>query len=361
MLIALSWGCSDDGPSGPNPNDYDRQAMLVNWADNIIVPSYQSFADETGTLETAATNFSSNPDQQHLDSLRTQWYEAYKAWQHVASYQVGPAVDLRYRYNMNIYPVDTAGVHDNIAEGSYDLSLPAEQDRQGFPALDYLLYGLGDTDQQILNHYTSHSNADGYQAYLTDVAGRMDSLTNVVLSEWQSGYREQFVQNSGSGSNSSVDMMVNDYIMYFEKVLRSGKIGIPAGRLSGNTLPGHVEAYYRGDISKALFMEALDATQGFFNGRHVGSSGQGESLHSYLDYLEASKNGTDLQVLINARFDSARTQAEQLNDNFAEQIEQNNSAMLQVVDELQKNVVLMKVDMMQALNINVDYVDTDGD
>lgn len=35
--------------------------------------------------------------------------------------------------------------------------------------------------------------------------------------------------------------------------------------------------------------------------------------------------------------------------------------MLQTYDELQKNVILMKVDMLQALNINVDYVDADGD
>jgi hypothetical protein len=35
--------------------------------------------------------------------------------------------------------------------------------------------------------------------------------------------------------------------------------------------------------------------------------------------------------------------------------------MLQTYDELQKNVILLKVDMLQALNINVDYVDADGD
>ena len=35
--------------------------------------------------------------------------------------------------------------------------------------------------------------------------------------------------------------------------------------------------------------------------------------------------------------------------------------MLQTYDELQKNVVNMKVDMLQALNIRVDYVDADGD
>jgi len=35
--------------------------------------------------------------------------------------------------------------------------------------------------------------------------------------------------------------------------------------------------------------------------------------------------------------------------------------MLSTYDGLQKNVVLLKVDMLQALNINVDFVDADGD
>ena len=50
-----------------------------------------------------------------------------------------------------------------------------------------------------------------------------------------------------------------------------------------------------------------------------------------------------------------------MNSSFVDQVETNNSLMLQTYDELQKNVILMKVDMLQALNINVDYVDADGD
>ena len=42
-------------------------------------------------------------------------------------------------------------------------------------------------------------------------------------------------------------------------------------------------------------------------------------------------------------------------------METDNVKMLQAFDELQKLVVLLKVDMMQALSISVDYVDSDGD
>ena len=35
--------------------------------------------------------------------------------------------------------------------------------------------------------------------------------------------------------------------------------------------------------------------------------------------------------------------------------------MLRLYDELQQLTVLLKVDLLQALGINVDYVDADGD
>ena len=43
------------------------------------------------------------------------------------------------------------------------------------------------------------------------------------------------------------------------------------------------------------------------------------------------------------------------------QVEKDNTKMLEAYDELQKAVILLKVDMMQALSISVDYVDSDGD
>ena len=44
-------------------------------------------------------------------------------------------------------------MENNIASDSYDLSLSTEMDKQGFPALDYLLNGVKDSDLEILNVY----------------------------------------------------------------------------------------------------------------------------------------------------------------------------------------------------------------
>lgn len=360
-ILFIAGGCTNNGPSGPNVDDFDREAILVNWADNIIIPSFTEFNATTEQLHSAANTFSQSPTIENLQSVRTAWRSAYLAFQHVSMFEMGKAMEVRFRDNMNIYPTDTLEIHENIQSGSYDLALPSLNNSQGFPALDYLINGLGDTDAEILSHYTVDQNADGYRTYMSDLSFRMDSLSQVVLDHWTGGFRDQFVSNSGNGANSSLDMMVNDYIYYYEKYLRAGKIGIPAGVFSGTPLSGHVEAYYTDAFSKALFMEAFGATRAFFNGDHFGANTSGESLNSYLEYLSTMKNGTDLAALINAQFDQTQQAADALSGHFGEQVETDNSLMLSTYDALQTNVIYLKVDMLQALNINVDYVDADGD
>lgn len=361
FVILIFWSCTDSGPSGPDVDDFDRQAILVNWADNLIIPALTNFAGLTDELNLSANTFTDNPTQQNLNDLRDKWLESYKAWQHVSMFEMGEAMQLRYRDNLNIYPTDTDEIRENIEEGSYNLELPSLNNSQGFPALDYLLFGLSDSDEELLLYYTTHEHSDAYKTYVLDLTNRIDTLTETVLENWTSGFRDEFVSNSGNGANSSLDMMVNDYILYYEKALRAGKIGIPAGVFSGSPLSSHVEGLYSGEFSKTLFMESLNAVQNFFNGTHFGSSETGESLQSYLDFLETMKDGQSLASMINNQFNIAREEAQGLDENFSEQVESDNNKMLSTYDELQRNVVFMKVDMLQALNINVDYVDSDGD
>jgi len=361
LSLFLLWSCSDSSMSGLNEDEFDREAILVNWADNIILPSFSNFASTTVSLNASAQAFADAPDQQSLDNLREAWLESYKAWQHVSMFEMGRAMDLRYRDNMNIYPTDDEEILQNIEEGGYNLELPSLNNSQGFPALDYLLYGLADTDEALLEFYTTGENAAGFKQYITDLTGRMESLTSDVYSHWTSGYRNEFVSNTGGGANSSLDMMVNDYIFHYEKNLRAGKIGIPAGVFSGTPLNGHVEGYYSEIYSKFLLLESIDAAQNFFNGRHFDSEMTGESLRSYLEYLGTTKDGTSLANLIDSQFEEARMEARELNNDLSAQVQTDNTKMLSAYEALQRNVVLLKVDMLQALNINVDYVDADGD
>ncbi len=363
LMGMIVFACSEDESTNPDESDdaFDRKAMLVNWADNIIVPSYTAFNTEAKNLETVINNFTENPSVETLQQTRLTWRESYLTFQHVSMFEIGRAEALNYRNRVNVYPTNTSEVDNLIAEGNYDLSLPSTIDAQGFPAIDYMLNGLAVTNEEIVAFYTTNGNAQNYKDYLNTLAETISTLTETVLNDWNNGYRDTFVDNTSSSASGSVDKLANDYVFYYEKALRAGKVGIPAGVFSNEPLPEKVEAFYKEDISKQLAIEALQATQNFFEGKHFNSATKGESFKTYLAYLNTIKNGENLGNLITAQFETAKTNLQGLNDNFSLQIENDNTKMLNTYNELQRNVILMKVDMLQAMDISVDYVDADGD
>jgi len=353
----------DEEPTGPVDN-FDRQAMLENWADNIIIPAFTSFAEKTTELKSAGEVFASDPSSSAYDGLVTKWEEAYLVFQDVSMFEIGKAEELRFTNNLNIYPTDVAGLNDNVINGGYNLELPSMIDQQGFPALDYLLYGIADDKTMILDFYQNNADASKYLTYLTDLTNRIDDLAQAVVSDWNNGFRNNFVENSGNSATASVDKLTNDFIFYYEKHLRAGKIGIPAGVFSGDRESDKVEALYKNDLSKVLFFRALDAVEKFFNGENyleVGPLSEEESFKTYIEYLDVKKGNESLSTAINNQFQLARTAAQELDNSFYNQVETDNVKMLATYDQLQLNVVNIKVDMLQAFNISVDYIDADGD
>ena len=363
-LVFLSCGNEDEEPTGPIDN-FDRKAMLVNWADNIIVPAFTAFAEKTEELKSAGANFSTEPTLTNYEDLVTKWEAAYFGFQEVSMFEIGKAEELRFTNNLNIYPTNIDELNNNVLNGGYNLELPSQIDRQGFPALDYLLFGIANDQNSILDFYQNDGGAAKYLTYLNDLTDRIDNLTQAILSDWNNGYRETFIDNSGNSATASVDKLTNDFIFYYEKHLRAGKIGIPAGVFSGDIESDKVEALYRRDLSKALFMTSLDAVQNFFNGVYssglLGPPTAEESFKTYIDYLGVKKGDESLATAINDQFQLARAAAQELDDSFADQVETDNVKMLATYDQLQLNVVNIKVDMLQAFNINVDYIDADGD
>jgi predicted lipoprotein len=358
FTIGLMYACGSSDENEPIITDsFDRGVMLTHLADNIITPSYADFSSDMTALKTAGTTFTNSPEQASLDALRSSWLTAYKTWQSIEMFNIGKADELQYRFYMNVYPLAVADVESNIASVSYELDNVNYQDAQGFPALDYLLYGVADSDVLILEKYTTAANNENYKQYLTDVLIRMDGLTQQVVTDWSTD-RNDFVNSTENTVTSALNMFLNAYIQYYEKNLRANKFGIPAGIFSSAPLPEKVEALYSKDVSRELALDALEAFTDFFDGKYKGNATANRS--SFKQYLEAL-NRADLAASINRQLASAKSEIESLNLSFADQVNTDNSKMTRAYDELQKLVVLLKVDMASALNISVVFVDNDGD
>lgn len=359
LLLSITiYACSSTEEISPTVTDnFDRSVMLTHIADNIIIPSFNDFSVKMTTLKSDGEAFTAAPNVTTLATLRSSWLAAYKEWQHIEMFNIGLAEELNYKFYMNIFPLTASDVESNITNGSYDLNSPNNHDAQGFPALDYLLYGIADSDAKILEKYTSDVHSEGYKKYVSDVLNQMNTLTEQVVSDWAT-YRNEFTNSTANTVTSALNKFLNDYIEFYERNLRANKFGIPAGVFSENPLPEKVEAFYRKDISKELALEALAAFQDLFVGTYKGNSTANRS--SFQQYLEALDKA-DLVTSITNQLNIARTEIESLNSSFYEQVNTDNTKMTKAYDELQKLVVLIKVDMASALNISIVFVDSDGD
>nr|WP_294939054.1 imelysin family protein [uncultured Flavobacterium sp.] len=368
LLLLLSFtaffaACSSsDSDSGSSGDGYDRTALLTNWADNIIIPSFENYQSKVATLQSEVTAFNAAPSETALQDVRTAWLDAYKAFQYVSIFEIGKAEEVAFINCTNVYPTNAAGIDANVASGTYNLTLLSQYDKQGFPAIDYMINGLGADDATIVTFYTSNSDALKYKQYLTDLAARLKTNADLIVNDWNGTYRATFISSNGNSVSSSVNRMVNIFVKNYEKNVRAGKVGIPAGKFSsGTTYSNKVEAYYKNDISKVLLNEAVKATQDFFNGKHFNSATTAEGLKSYLSFLNVNKDGQPLHTIINNQFTTIFNANALLSNSFSEQIFNDNGKMLTAYDELQRNVTYFKTDMMPALNITIDYVDADGD
>ncbi|MBN8822241.1 MULTISPECIES: imelysin family protein [unclassified Spirosoma] len=371
ILFGMLWACSGGGTDTPMPTnptnqaDSDRKAMLTNIADNIIVPAYANFKTKMDAMTTKSDAFAAKPDKASLADFRQAWVDAYTEWQKVELFDVGPAEQYTLRNFFNIYPANTTGIEEYIAAGSGSFDVPLSYPKQGFPALDYLINGLGSTDDAIVARYTTATDAAKRIAYLKRLTTQMNSVFSTVYTQWTTGgYRDTFINCTALNAGCSTGKLVNGYVLNYERYIRSGKIGIPSGAMTNGTVsPDKVEAYYKKDLALTLAKTAHQASVDFFNGKSVKTGQEGPGLKSYLNSLGAkdSQTGKSLVDIVNAQFDLVNQKLSVLKANLSDEVKTNNTAVTQVYTEMQKAVRMLKVDMTSAMSITITYTDNDGD
>lgn len=367
FLTVIFWACGGSGnePS-PADNTTDRQQILIHLADNVVIPSYENFSEVFDVMVARADEFTNAPGPETLVHFRQAWVDAYIKWQTVELFEFGPADKYTLRNFFNIYPTDVNGIITNMNDPAANLDVPAAYARQGFPALDYLLNGVAADEQGIVNAYTTDADAPKRIAYINRIIDRMSTLLSNVVTQWVGPYKDSFVNSTGLDIGSSMGTLVNAYVLYYERYIRTGKIGIPSGAAVGSTglpYPEKVEGYYKRDISRDLAITAHETAANFFNGVNVITESDGPSFQSYLDALGAKdpSTNTSLSQIINDQFNTISLELNGLSPDLYQQIQVDNSAMGKTYTEMQKLVRLLKVDMTSAMSITITYTDNDGD
>ena len=339
MLVGF-FSCKEDDTTDV-VDTFDKEAMLSNVANNVIIPSYKTWKDDATALLEASENFSVDRSEGNLSALRSAFLEAYKSWNICSIYEFGPAAERNLRLAINTFPVDTAQINANISAGSYDLNSAQNSDANGYPAIDYLLYN----DVAVLLNDPKQANY--IQSNIQLIYDRASELNE----SWSS-YNNEFASNTSSSAGSSISNLINELNYEFE-LLKNARIGIPMGKKSlGVTQIEKLEGFYSGYSTEL----AIENVKGII---HAFTGGEGTGLDDYLDDINAQKDGVLLSVSILRLFNEIEDDLEPFN--LKTTIQENPSELDPVYNKIEQLVVLLKTDMTSQLGVQITYQDNDGD
>ncbi len=348
MAGVLFISCEDDNPLDKKV-DFDRNAMLTNWADNIVLPAFENFNGEVSSLATKTDAFIANDGTVNLSELRQQFKTTYLAFQGIKPFEFGPSEDVSFRASLNTYPADTVKIANNISSKNYNLAAASQLDAKGFPAMDYLLFGSG---------INIESDTDA-KAYLAAVMQEIKALTSSVNQGWKA-YRNEFINASGTDIGSTLGQMVNSINKDYE-LIKNAKIGFPAGKKTlGKPYPHTCEAYHSG-ISLELAEANIEAIYNLYLGTHFNGNQKGLSLSDFLIALDAQHNDEALDVAIDRQFKSAIATLREVPNPFSAAVVNETTKVDAAYLEIQRTVVLLKTDMPSAMGVLITYQDNDGD
>lgn len=362
LILVISIGfiqCRDKKKNEPAEDPaqaFDKQGMLTNLADAVILPAYTSFSISLDSLTNSYNDFKLNNNVQKLQDLKQKFITAYLKYQRCDLFEMGPAETESIRSNFNIFPTDTAQIKSNILAGSYDLSAISNLDAKGFPALEYLFFGSNQTETFVAQSFSLTNK----KQYATDLLTEMRTKLNNVLSAWNGSYRNAFINSLSTDIGSSIGNLINQ-LNYNLDYLKNAKLGIPLGKRSlGIPYPDKCESFYNGNYSVRYAIETFELIERVYSGKsYSGSNGLG--FDDYLEHLKTpSLNGT-LNNAINVQFAATRVKLQAIADPLSTQITAASAVVDAAYAELVKLLVLLKTDLPSALGIVITYQDGDGD
>ncbi len=355
-LLLLSSCKKDKKNDDITKAEFNKSILLENIANNVIIPRYDSLKFIVSNFNQQIQALSQPVSANDLIEAQISFKSAYQTWQLCSSFDFGPAESIALKGSINTYPCDTLVIKSNITSGSYNLGAASNLVAIGFPAVDYLLFH--NNVNLLVDYFNDNAIGANRLQYLKDVVANANQQVELVANQWNSSYKTTFLAANGTDVGSSIGLMVNALNMDYEKYIRDGKVGIPLGvRSLGIPIPGKAEAIYS-QHSLVLLKTSVTGLQNYINGN---GSESGIGFDDYLDHLEAKHGSELLSNKINTQFSSVITKIDALQASIDVEVLNNQSKVQELYDEMQKLVVLLKLDLTSALSILITYQDNDGD
>ncbi len=346
------YACKKDKLSDQSDN-FDRKAMLVNYADNLIKPAFADLQIQTNALKVATDAFATLPDEAKLNTLKTAFDNTYASFMYANAFNFGPAGEEGIRKGLveeiGTLPANVALIEKNVTANDVSLSGTA-RDNRGLNAVDYLVNNF------TVANYTSSANR---KLYLQAVVNKLKTQVDAVNTEWNGTYYNTFINNTGTDVGSSTAQLYNEFFRGFESI-KNNKLGLPLGKMANQISiePSKVEARYSKQSLKYLKLNILAINNIWYGKSKLGVDGVG-----FKTYLNGVTGGPELVLKTEAQINLINKLANAIDNSTSleSQITTNFTALSSLHSEIQKQLRNYKSDMSSLLGIAITFNSNDGD
>ena len=139
-----------DGITG---RDAQLQAIVDNYVDNVVVPTYADLATKNKQLQQSVLAFYNSPSDAAFRNACNAWMVAREPWEKSEAFLFGPVDALGLDPNMDSWPLDQVSIVNILNSGNYDDlnwedgddddAIEAKQGVRGFHTLEFLLFKNG--------------------------------------------------------------------------------------------------------------------------------------------------------------------------------------------------------------------------
>ncbi|MCC6999970.1 MAG: peptidase M75 [Deltaproteobacteria bacterium] len=146
LTVLGTLGCSS--PGGELPPGFEDRQVVIDFADQVVVPTYRLLATRVGALRSAVEALAANPSPDTLSAAQGAWLAARQPWEQSEGFLFGPVDSFGYDPAMDSWPVNRTDLDAVLASGAsftpeYIGNL--QETQKGFHTLEYLLFGVDRT------------------------------------------------------------------------------------------------------------------------------------------------------------------------------------------------------------------------
>ena len=140
--MTLGFAACSDSNDDPDPNQLDskKTAIITQYVNGVVVPTYKSLADEANELAALCQQLRENPTQGKVQECCDKWISARKYWELSEAFLFGAAADNNIDPHIDSWPLQKSQL-DNILNNS-SLIAALDEDGAGADAFATLGYGL---------------------------------------------------------------------------------------------------------------------------------------------------------------------------------------------------------------------------